>query len=161
MISRVIETQFFQSFLGDGSLQKFAESYPTPRKKEEVPLWLYLSSQLTLRLHGAPGFSSLPYIVHCGGLRDALEQGQVERKLERESNQGYLQFRGYNKKNSYDRRTPCDQDFVRKLARDTDPHLLETWYGDAVARHFKEIGLYDDEGIFMVDGPSPRKKRRS
>jgi hypothetical protein len=72
IVSRVSETQFFQKLIGSGDLARLAATYPTPREKEEVPLWLYLSSQITLRLHGAPGFSSLPYILHCGGLRNAL-----------------------------------------------------------------------------------------
>ena len=72
VVSRVVETQFFQEFIGSGALAKLAETYPTPRQKEEVPLWIYLATQLTLRLHGASGFASLPYILHCGGLRDAL-----------------------------------------------------------------------------------------
>jgi hypothetical protein len=121
IVSRAVETQFFRTFLGNGGIEQLAERYPSPRKKHDVPLWLYLSSQLTLRLHAAPGYSSLPYIIHCGGLRDALEEGQVERKLDPQSERGYLHFEGYNHKNSYDRRTPCDQDFVRKLARDTEP----------------------------------------
>jgi hypothetical protein len=152
VVSRVVETEFFQKFLGDGDLARLAESYPTPRKKEEVPLWLYLASQITLRLHGASGYSSLPYILHCGGLRDALEEGQVERKEDSERKKHHLSFKGYNDKNVYDRRTPCDQDFVRKLARDTAPSVLEAWYGQGVALYFKEIGAYDPEGIFMVDG---------
>lgn len=152
IVSRVIETEFFRSFLGDGAIQKLAESYPSPRKRHDVPLWLYLSAQLTLRLHGAAGFSSLPYILHCGGLRDALEDGQVERKTDPETQQAYLSFKGYNGKNSYDRRTPCDQDYVRKLAKDTEADHLEWWYGRSVARHFKDIGAYDAEGIFFIDG---------
>ncbi len=82
VISRVVETQFFQKFIGDGDLAKLAATYPTPRQKAEVPLWVYLATQLTLKLHGAAGFGSLPYILHCGGLRDAFEEGQVERKRE-------------------------------------------------------------------------------
>jgi hypothetical protein len=152
VVSRVVETQFFHTFLGSGDLARLAKTYPTPRKKEEVPLWLYLSSQITLRLHGSPGFSSLPYILHCGGLRDALEKGQVKRKEDPETHQHSLHFEGYNKKNSYDRTTPCDQDFVRKLARDTDPDRLEAWYGTEVALYFKGLGAYDPEGIFIVDG---------
>jgi hypothetical protein len=152
VVSRVIETEFFHTFLGGGDLLRLAKTFPTPRQKEEVPLWLYLSSQITLRLHGAPGFSSLPYILHCGGLRDALEAGQVERKEDPESKRSYLHFNGYNDKNTYARRTPCDQDFVRKLARDTDPARLEAWYGSEIARYFKDIGAYDPEGIFIIDG---------
>jgi hypothetical protein len=152
VVSRVVETQFFQLFLGSGGLQKLASSYPTPRKKEEVPLWLYLSAQITLRLHGSPGYSSLPYVLHCGGLRDALEEGQVERKSDPETGSHYLHFNGYNDKNSYDRQTPCDQDFVRKLARDTRPAQLEAWYGRDVAKFYKELEAYDPEGIFSLDG---------
>src|SRR5688572_14381629 len=101
VVSRVTETKFFQTFLGDGDIGRLASTYPTPRQKEEVPLWLYLSSQITLRLHGAPGYASLPYILHCGGLRDALEAGQVERKIHPQSGQAYLDFNGYNDKNTY------------------------------------------------------------
>jgi len=152
VVSRVVETQFFHLFLGGGDLARLAQSYPSPRKREEVPLWLYLSSQITLRLHGAQGFSSLPYILHCGGLRDALEAGQVERKVDPETQRPSLEFKGYNRKHTYARITPCDQDFVRKLARDTKPERLEHWYGTEVARCFKDLGLYDREGIFTVDG---------
>ena len=152
VVSRVIETQFFQRFLKGGDLARLASTFPTPRQKEEVPLWLYLSSQITLRLHGAPGFSSLPYILHCGGLRDSLEAGQLERKQDPETGQGYLEFKGYNQKHHESRSTPCDQDFVRKLAGDTDPLRLEQWYGTEVAKYFGDLDLYDSEGIFIVDG---------
>ena len=64
IVSRVTETQFFQKFIGSGDMARLAASFPSPRQKEEVPLWLYLSSQITLKLHGSPGFSSLPYILH-------------------------------------------------------------------------------------------------
>jgi hypothetical protein len=152
VVSRVVETEFFQDFIGSGALGKLAESYPSPRVKHDVPLWIYLASQLTLRLHGAAGYSSLPYILHCGGLRDALESGQVEHKEDPHSGERHLQFKGYNEKNDYDRATPCDQDFVRKIARDTEPQQLEAWYGQAVARHLATIDAYDKEGIFIVDG---------
>jgi hypothetical protein len=152
VISRVMETKFFQTFLGEGDLARLAATYPTPREKEEVPLWLYLSAQITMRLHGASGYSSLPYILHCGGLRDALEEGQVERKIDPETGQVSLNFSGYNQKNSYARTTPCDQDFVRKLARETRPESLEAWYSTSVARYFAEAGGYDPEGIFILDG---------
>jgi len=152
VVSRVMETKFFQTFLGEGDLARLAATYPTPRKKEEVPLWLYLSSQITLRLHGASGYSSLPYILHCGGLRDALEEGQMERKVDPETGQVRLNFSGYNQKNSYARTTPCDQDFVRKLAKTTVPEKLEAWYSASVARYFADAGGYDPKGIFIVDG---------
>lgn len=152
VVSRVVESEFFQSFLSSGDVERLAASYPSPRQKQEVPLWIYLSSQITLKLHGAAGFAGLPYILHCGGLRDALESGQVKRKIDPETNRAYLEFKGYNDKNTYSRRTPCDHDFVRKLARDTEPRGLEKWYGTEVARYLNDSGAYDSEGIFMIDG---------
>ena len=94
VVSRVVETQFFQSFIGSGDMERLAATYPSPRQKHDVPLWVYLSSQITLRLHGARGFSSLPYILHCGGLRDALERGQAERKTDPDSGERHHDFRG-------------------------------------------------------------------
>lgn len=152
VVSRVAETKFFQTLIGSGDMERLAATYPSPRKKNDVPLWVYLSSQLTLRLHGAPGFSSLPYILHCGGLRDALESDQVERKADPATGEGSLHFKGYNEKNTYDRSTPCDQDYVRKLARDTDPQGLEAWFSRDVARYLYSTGAYDPDGVFMIDG---------
>jgi len=39
-----------------------------------------------------------------------------------------LSCAGFNDKNDYDRQTPCDQDYLRKLARDTQPELLQSWF---------------------------------
>jgi hypothetical protein len=151
VVSRVAETQFFQKFIGSGDMERLASTFPTPRTKEEVPLWLYLSNQITLRLHGSAAYSSLPRIVHCGGLGTALaEQREVKEDPQSQSRQ--VLFKGYNQKADYPRTTPCDPDFVRKLAKDTDPDALEAWYGIEVARYFKDQGAYDPEGIFTYDG---------
>jgi alkanesulfonate monooxygenase SsuD/methylene tetrahydromethanopterin reductase-like flavin-dependent oxidoreductase (luciferase family) len=47
-------------------IQRLAGSYPTPRQKEEVPVWICLSSQLSLKLHGAQGYFALTF--RHGGL---------------------------------------------------------------------------------------------
>jgi len=56
--SRVTEARFFRYLLEEGDLESLAATYPTPRVKEEVPLWIYLTSQLTLRLHGQHAYST-------------------------------------------------------------------------------------------------------
>ena len=143
VVSRVVETQFFQEFIGSGALAKLAETYPTPRQKEEVPLWIYLATQLTLRLHGASGFASLPYILHCGGLRDALEKGQVERKRD------------------VGRATDLDLSLVRADLATAEDVLRETVGGQKQARRAIEVllGRYPSAEIVMTDGlvavPSP------
>lgn len=55
-------------------------------------------------------------------------------------------------KNHYDRQTPCDQDFLRKLARDTEADALMRWFSTDVAALFKSRRAFDKEGIFIGDG---------
>lgn len=146
------ETEFFRYLLGEGNLQELAESYPSPRRRHLVPLWVYLCSVVSLRLHGALGFGGYPYVVHAGGLKEALEPGQLEWKRDPKSGQSYLDFAGYNDRNSYARRAPCDKDYLRKMARATDAQDLMGWLGSGVAKWYKEVGAYDREGLFVVDG---------
>ena len=152
VLGAVEETRFFKMLLGEGVLNALAQSYPTPRKKEEVPLWLYLASELTLRLHGAMGFGAYPYILHCGGLLDAIRNKQVENKQGPDSGDWRPSCKGYNQKNHYARSTPCDKDFLRKMAKDTDAQALERWFGTAVVQQYQQLDAFHDEGIFLADG---------
>ena len=70
--SQVAETRFFEHLFQSTPWPELVASFPTPRKKEEVPLFLYLSSQLSLRLHGASGYGAYPHVIHCGGLKEVL-----------------------------------------------------------------------------------------
>ncbi len=151
--SRVAEANFFRYLLDEGDLASLAATYPTPRKKEEVPLWLYLASQLTMRLHGEHAYSNYPFILHCGGLRDALGPDQVRMIDKPDTGKRQLACKGYNDKNHYPvRATPCDQDFLRKLAKDTPHEALMRWYGTDVAKYLHGLGAFDEEGIFLIDG---------
>ena len=147
---RVTEGRFFRYLLEEGDIKSLAATYPNPRKKEEVPVWLYLVSQITMRLHGAQAYSSYPYILHCGGLRDALGPTQVTIDQGEEERRACCE--GYNKKNTYRRRTPCDQDFLRKIGKDTDPGRLLAWFNDPVVRYLTDFGAWDEEGVFLIDG---------
>jgi len=62
--SEVFETGFFKFIEAKSILQKLAQTYPNPRKKEDVPLWFYVASNLSMRLHGA----LLQCISHGGAL---------------------------------------------------------------------------------------------
>ena len=59
---------------------------------------------------------------------------------------------GFNDRNLYPRQTPCDQGFLRKLARDTEPEPLEEWYNRHVVTVYKELGAFDADGLFIADG---------
>jgi hypothetical protein len=152
VLAKVAETDFFRRLLGEGVLGRLAASYPTPRQKEEVPVWLYLASELTLRLHGAAGFGAYPYILHCGGLLDALGPDRLEHKRDPQTGQWRTAVRGFNGKNHYTRITPCDADFLRKMAKDTAPARLEHWFATAVVQEYQRLGAFDPAGLFVVDG---------
>ena len=152
VVGTVEETEFFRLLLGQGVLEKLAADYPSPRQKEEVPVWLYLASELTLRLHGAMGFGAYPYVLHCGGLLRALGPRQVEHKRDPDSGECRPVLRGYNHKNHYARATPCDRDFLRKMAKDTRPQALQDWFGTSVVRQYQALDAFDPEGIFLIDG---------
>lgn len=149
---QIAETRFFRFFLEQTPWKDLVASFPSPRKKEEVPLWLYLCSQVTLRLHGQMGYGGYPYVVHCGGLKEVLGNEQFRWKEDPRTGQWTLECEGYNDKNDYARLTPCDADFLRKMARDTGHEALQTWFGWALPRWLKAVKLWDEDGIVIADG---------
>jgi hypothetical protein len=152
LASDVAETKFFQFLFSRQVVEKLAAHYPSPREREHVPMWMYLSSQLSLRLHGMHSFHSYPWIIRSGGLIDALGPEVAQRRVDPESGNVELTCSGFNDRNLYPRQTPCDQDYLRKLARDTAPQALEDWYNRHVAALYGELKAYDEEGIFIADG---------
>jgi hypothetical protein len=152
VVSEVAERDFFAFLRSQRLLAELAESYPTPRVKEEVPVWLYLASDVALRLHGRHSFHSFPFVVRSGGLLSLLGPDQAQRRVDPTSGDLHLECEGFNRKNHYHRETPCDPDFLRKMARDTKPDALACWFGAALPRALKKRHAFDREGIFVGDG---------
>jgi hypothetical protein len=150
--NEMAEADFFRGMFARKVIEQLAASYPTPRQKEEVPLWLYVASEITLKLHGSKSHYSYPYIIRCGGLMEALGPKAGHKSVHPETGNLTLLCEGFNRKNHYDRETPCDQDFLRKLALDTDPELLTAWFSREVPQCLKRLRLFDAEGIFIGDG---------
>ena len=151
-VSEAAEADLFRHLIRRQVLQRLAETYPTPRKKEEVPVWIYLSSELTLKLHGAQSYHAFPRILRSGGLIEALGPEMGGRKTPHpETGDVTLACPGFNDKNDYDRQTPCDQDFLRKFARDTPADQLHAWFNREVPRCLRSLGLFDPEGLFIGD----------
>jgi hypothetical protein len=149
--SEVFETEFFKYIGARKILSQAALTYPTPREKEEVPLWLYIASELTMRLHGVHSFHAYPMVVRTGGMLNALAP-KISRKTEHpDTKDCAVVCDGFNHKNHYDRQTPCDHDFLRKLARDTDAGSLMRWFGCDVTRIFRAHRAFDKDGIFLGD----------
>ena len=151
-VSEAAEADLFRHLIRRQVIQRLAETYPTPRKKEEVPVWIYLSSELTLKLHGAQSYHAFPRILRSGGLIEALGPQMGGRKTPHpETGDVTLACPGFNDKNDYDRQTPCDQDFLRKFAHDTKTDPLHAWFNREVPRCLRSLGLFDPEGLFIGD----------
>lgn len=149
--SEAAETQFFEYLNSRGLLQQLADTYPFRRKKQEVPMWLYVASDISLRLHGMQSFHGYPLVIRTGGLINALGPEVGKKVMHPETGQMTLYCSGFNSKNSYDRQTPCDQDWLRKMARATEFDKLLSWYNTQIPQLLKSQGLFDHEGIFIGD----------
>ena len=151
-VSEAAEADLFRHLIRRQVIQRLADAYPSPRKKEEVPVWIYLSSELTLKLHGAQSYHAFPRILRSGGLIEALGPEMGGRKTRHpETGDVTLACPGFNDKNDYDRQTPCDQDFLRKLAHDTKADRLHAWFNREAPRCLRSLGLFDSEGLFIGD----------
>jgi hypothetical protein len=150
-VSEVAETEFFRYIGAKKILEKLAETYPSPREKEEVPLWMYVASNLSMRLHGVHSFHAYPYVIRCGGMLNAFGPDVARKTKHPETGDVTLSCSGFNDKNSYDRQTPCDQDYLRKLARATEPEQLHRWFNRDVMQILKQHKAFDPEGIFLGD----------
>ena len=149
--SEVYEADFFRFIKAKTILDKLAETYPTPRKKEDVPLWFYISSNLSMRLHGVHSFNAFPMVVRSGGMLNAFGPEAGRKVVHPDNGDVTIACEGFNKKNHYDRETPCDQDFLRKVSKDTDADALMRWFSTDVVRIFRSKRAFDKEGIFIGD----------
>lgn len=150
-VSEVSETEFFRYIGVHRILGKMAETYPSPRDKEEVPLWMFLASNLSMRLHGVHSFHSYPYVIRCGGMLNAFGPKVAHKTKHPSTGDVTLSCNGFNHKNTYDRQTPCDQDYLRKYARDTEPGQLQRWFNRDVMRILKQHRAFDRDGFFLGD----------
>ena len=149
--SEVFEADFFRFIKARAFLDELAGTYPTPRKKEEVPFWFYVASNLSMRLHGVHAFHAFPLVVRSGGMLQAFGPKAGRKVVHPETGEMTIVCEGFNQKNHYDRETPCDQDFLRKVAKDTHAQALMKWFGEDVVRAFQGRHVFDREGVFIGD----------
>ncbi len=133
------QDNFFAFLLGIKFFERCGSDYPSPRAKEEVPLWFLLICQIQLKLHQTSVYSKLP------GL---LKNGSVLTRIK--FNIGAVGG-GFNNKNKKDRETPVDQDAVRKYFKDTDRQLMNEWYNRDCLRFIRHNRGIDKRGIFILD----------
>jgi len=114
-------------------------------------LWVYIASDLSMRFHAVHPFHAFPYVVRSGGLVQAFGPQMGHKAVHPETGDISLCCQGFNDKNEYDRQTPCDQDYLRKMALRTGAQGLQTWFNRDVVGIFKQHHAFDPEGIFIGD----------
>jgi len=149
--SEVVETDFFRFIQARRMLEELAQSYPTPRQKHDVPLWLYVAANLSMRLHGVHAFHGFPMLVRSGGMLNAFGAEAGRKVRHPDTGDVTVICEGTNNKNHYQRQTPCDQDYLRKLARDTDAQRLMQWFNMDVAKLMRRRRAIDKEGLCIGD----------
>lgn len=149
--SEVFETDFFRFIKAKPILTKLAETYPTPRKKEEVPLLFYVASNLSMRLHGVHAFNAYPMVVQAGGMLNIFGPSCGRKVTHPDTGELTIYCEGFNNKNHYDRQSPCDPDFLRKMAKDTRAVDLMKWFNQDVVSVFRMQRAFDREGLFIGD----------
>jgi hypothetical protein len=75
-----------------------------------------------MRLHGVHAFDAFPLVVRSGGMLQAFGARAGRKVVDPQTGDTTIVCQGFNRKNHYDRQSPCDPDFLRKLAKDTDAH---------------------------------------
>jgi hypothetical protein len=150
-VGEVPEANFFRAIAGKKILEKLAATYPSPLKKHDVPLWVYIASDISMRFHGEHHFADFPYVVRTGGMLEAFGPEMGHKVEHPQTGDVTLVCAGFNDKNDYDRETPCDQDYLRKMARKTDADDLQSWFNRDVVGIFKQHHALDSEGIFIGD----------
>ena len=149
--SEVVEADFFRFIKAKTLLDTLSQSYPTPRKKHDVPSWFYVASNLSMRLHGVHAFDAFPLVVRSGGMLQAFGPEAGRKVVHPDTGDTTILCEGFNRKNHYDRQSPCDPDFLRKLAKDTDAEALMRWFGGDGVRIFRRHRAFDREGVFIGD----------
>ena len=151
VVQEVAQRDFFRYIASNSLLERLAESYPWPRKKEEVPRWFYIAADMAMRLHGNHAFQGFPWVVSTGGLLSAFGP-ELGTKHSDQDGRLRIECPGFNAKNAYPRQTPCDPDFLRKIAKDTPAEALLAWFNGEVQKLFRKHRYFDKAGIFIADG---------
>lgn len=150
-VGEVSEADFFRAITDKKVLDKLAATYPSPCRKHDVPLWVYIASDISMRFHGVHRFHAFPYVVRSGGIINAFGPRMGHKATHPGTGDVSLACKGFNGKNEYDRETPCDQDYLRKMAKKTEAGVLMAWFNRDIAGIFKQHHAFDPDGIFIGD----------
>ncbi len=134
------QDRLFGFLLEERFFEWCGSSYPTPRERENIPVWFLLACAIQMKLHRSAAFKKLEYILRSGSI------------LTRVNFNIGLKEGGFNDKNRKEREIPIDQDTARKFFTDTKASEIEAWYnGDVQQWLRRHRGYSDKEGIFILD----------
>ena len=115
-------------------------SDPTPRERENIPVWFLLGCAIQKKLHRTVAFQRLEYILRSGSILTRVK-----------FNVG-LKGGGFNHKNKKERGVPIDLDTARKFFTDTKASEVERWDNPDVQKWVRRHrGYSDKEGILILD----------
>jgi hypothetical protein len=152
IIGEADEKEFFELCFREKILQALADSMPTAREKIEVPLWFQLAANLSLKLHQENSYAAFEQVAQCGGLLSALPPELASKHLDPQTQAIWIECVGFNQKNHYPRKTPCDDDTLRKAVKDVAAARWQEWFNGPVQQVFQRYGFFDPAGIFIGDG---------
>ena len=107
------QDRFFAFLLSINFFAECANTYPNPRKKQDVPLWILLVCQILLKLHTTSSHSRLPGLLKSGSILS-----RIKYNLQTNSNGGF------NNKNKKKRDSVVHHDSVRKFFKATEADKL-------------------------------------
>jgi len=118
--------KFFAFLLSIGFFKYSEETYPSPRQRKNIPLWILIGLMFQLKLSRSNSFYKLPGILKSGAVltRTNFNIGRIEG--------------GFNRKNKSPRALGeiVNQDTLRKHYKDTDACELTQWYNRDLAKFF-------------------------
>ncbi len=134
--------KFFAFLLSIGFFKFVENSYPSPRARKNIPLWILIGLMFQLKLGASNSFYKLPGILKSGAIltRTNFNIGMVEG--------------GFNKKNSRPRGKGeiVNHDTLRKYFKDTNAEELTGWYNKTLSKFLSSKRVIQKEGIFLLDG---------
>ncbi|MBI2195056.1 MAG: transposase, partial [Planctomycetes bacterium] len=131
---------FFAFLVGPSEFLPWAAStFPTPRKRHLVPIWLELCCAIHMALSEEPAFRGLEHLLKAGPIltRVKFNLGGCEG--------------GFNYRNTHPRQTVLCPDTVRKYFRATQPESLTNWYHGPVLNWFRRKRGFAKSRVFALD----------
>jgi hypothetical protein len=133
------QDNFFAFLLTIRFFEICGASYPSPRKKEEVPIWFLLACKVQMKLHTTSSFNQLPGLLRSGAVLSRV-------KFNVGGSHG-----GFNEKNKKERTSPIHHDTARKFFKDTNSGALRKWHNEDVQKFIRHNRGFDKHGIFVLD----------